>query len=467
MKPLVRFVFAAVTLAPASVLAQAAGGYTGSSGTTQTPPTTGTTATTATPAAGTTTTPATTAATAPAAPARAPLVWRGTAFILDQSTSVETLAPGLVQSALSLRSYQLWASIRPRFALGKMFTLGMRQDATFEVFPDYGETGSAGYFGDLWTDVGFRGIPQFAGIRTSMSLRFQWPVSLATRARNIYFTNALVLGFSREFELPRDQSISISLSFVTSHPWVGSTSGGNRIETSPNVPNTTPGVAGSVDRNGCSLAAIQAGADMVGPTVAVCGYGGAAMNTLFGLTSVLSLGYTTPVKGLSVSAQAIMINNWLYTPPAAFVNDRMAGVVEIPNNGRAGDSLGDLRSRAIVGNGDQRMRQFSWLSFSVDYDATKWLSLSAGYYSFRSVTNEDGTYGNPFYAPGAYARVFFTTTFALDAIYEALAHGSEATGGGGGSARSVTMNNQRGRRAFSPSEMARQLRSQQMSAGTF
>jgi hypothetical protein len=440
--------FAAAVIAPASAFAQSTG---------TTPTTAGTArrnATTATPAP----------ATAAAAPA--PLFWRGTSLIIDQSTSLETLAPGLVQSALSLRSYQIWASLRPRFALGKLFTLTMRQDATFEVFPDYGETGSAGFFGDLWTDLAFRGIPAFAGIRTSVALRFQWPVALATRARNTYFTNALVVGLSREFELPRDQAISLSIAFVGSHPWVGSTSGGNRIESSPNVPST-PGQTGSIDRNGCSLAAIQAGTEARGPAVAVCGYGGAAMSAVFSLTSVLSLGYTTPVKGLSFSLQAILINSWLYTPPPAFVTDRMAGVVEVPNNGRAGDSPADLRSRALVGNGDQRMREFTWFSFSADYDATKWLSLSAGYYAYRSVTNEDGTYGNPLYAPGAYTRLFVTTTFSLDAIYEALAHGTEAAGGGSTSARSVTMNDQRGRRPYSPSEMARQLRTQQMASGTF
>lgn len=461
MKPLVRLTIAAALLAPASALAQSSGN-TGAAGTGAQSGSSGS-GTTTTPGAG----PATaTAAPAPAAPAHQPLFWRGTSFILDQSTSLETLAPGLVQSALSLRSYQLWASIRPRFALSKLFTLSMRQDATFEVFPDYGETGSAGYFGDFWTDLSFRGVPQFAGIRTSLAFRFQWPVSLATRARNIYFTNALVVGFSRDFELPRDQSFNISVSFVGSHPWAGSTSGGNRIESSPTVPSG-PGTPGSIDRNGCSLASLQAGADQRGPSVAVCGYGGASMTAAFTLTSVLSLGYTTPVKGLSLSAQAIMINSWLYTPPPAVLVDPMAGVVEVPVNGRGGDSLADLRSRALVGNGDQRMRQFSWLSFSVDYDATKWLSLSAGYYSYRSVTNEDGTYGNPLYAPGAYTRLFVTTTFALDAIYEALAHGSEASGGGSTNARSVTMNDQRGRRPFSPSEMARQLRAQQMGSGTF
>lgn len=425
MKGLVRVASIVALSLPAVAHAQQSnsGGATGSSSSSTTP-------------SSTTPTAATPAAAPEAAPAQpAPLFWRGTSFILDQSTSLETLAPGLVQSSQSLRSYQLWASIRPRFALGRHFSLAVRQDATFELFPDYGETGSAGFFGDLWTDLSFRSIPAFGGIKPIVALRAQWPVSLATRARNVYVTTALVASFSKTFELPRDQGITISLSFVGSHPWAGSTTGGNRLG------------ANTIDRNGCQLVAIDAGADQGSRAQSICTYGPASANTAFGLTSVLSLTYTTPVAGLSFSAMGVMINNWLYELPSAYVVDRMGGVVEVSNN-----SL------------DQRMRQASWLSFSVDYDATKWLSLSLGYYSFRSVTNEDGTYGNPLYQPGGGTRLFFTMAFSLDAIYEALA-GSTVERGAGGSARSVTLNETRPRRRYSPSEQAREVRRQNMGSG--
>lgn len=420
MKGLVRVASIVALSLPAVAHAQqsSSGGATGSSSTPATP---------------SSSTPAPAAAPAPAQPA--PLFWRGTSFILDQSTSLETLAPGLVQSSQSLRSYQLWASIRPRFALGRHFSLAVRQDATFELFPDYGETGSAGFFGDLWTDLSFRSIPAFGGIKPIVALRAQWPVSLATRARNVYVTTALVASFSKTFELPRDQGITVSLSFVGSHPWAGSTTGGNRLG------------ANTLDRNGCQLVAIDAGADQGSRAQSICTYGPASANAAFSLTSVLSLTYTTPVAGLSFSAMGVMINNWLYELPSAYVVDRMGGVVEVSNN-----SL------------DQRMRQASWLSFSVDYDATKWLSLSLGYYSFRSVTNEDGTYGNPLYQPGGGTRLFFTMAFSLDAIYEALA-GSTVERGAGGSARSVTLNETRPRRRYSPSEQAREVRRQNMGSG--
>lgn len=429
MKGLVRVASIVALSLPAVAHAQqsTAGGSTGSTSGSTTAGSSGSTtgSTAATPAA-----PA-----APSAPS-APLFWRGTSFILDQSTSLETIAPGLVQSSQSLRSYQLWASIRPRFALGRHFSLAVRQDATFELFPDYGDTGSAGFFGDLWTDLSFRSIPAFGGIKPVVALRAQWPVSLATRARNVYVTTALVASFSKSFELPRDSSFSISLSFVGSHPWAGSTTGGNRI------------IAGTLDRNGCQLVTTEAGADQNSRSQSICGYGGASSNTAFGLTSVLSLTYAPPVPGLSFSVMGVMLNNWLYELPQAYVVDRMGGVVQVQRDGL-----------------DQRMRQATWLSFSVDYDATKWLSLSLGYYSFRSVTNEDGTYGNPLYQPGGGTRLFFTTSFSLDAIYEALA-GSQVERGAGGSARSVTLNDARPRRRPALSDQARELRRQQMASGS-
>ncbi|MDP3276413.1 MAG: hypothetical protein Q8Q09_14540 [Deltaproteobacteria bacterium] len=439
MKGCVRgFLFAALTL-PASVFAQTSGSTGGNTAQAPTP----TPAPGATGGTGGTAAPAAAEPEAPVAP-RAPLFWRGTSFILDQSTSLETVAPGLVQSSQSLRSYQLWASIRPRFALGSMFTLSVRQDATFEMFPDYGETGSAGFFGDLWTDLIFKGVPAFAGIKPVFGLRAQWPVSLTTRARNVFVTTGLIASFNKSFELPRDQSISIGLTFVGSHPFAGSTTGGNRIID----PNRT-GAEGAADRNGCQVVALDAGVDQNSRATTICGYGGAPANVAFGLTSVLSLGYTTPVPGLSFGVMGVLINSWLYNLPSAYVADRMGGVVEVTNS-----------------TTDQRMRQASWLSFSVDYDATSWLSLSAGYYSFRSVTNEDGQYGNPLYQPGGGTRLFFTMAVALDVLYLTVSGGTTRTGAAV-SARSVTMNESTPRRRFSPTEPARQMRAQQMASGMF
>jgi hypothetical protein len=313
--------------------------------------------------------------------------------------------------------------------------LAVRQDATFELFPDYGDTGTAGFFGDLWTDLSFRSIPAFAGIKPIVALRAQWPVSLATRARNVYVTTALVASLVKNFELPRDQSISLSLSFVGSHPWAGSTTAGNRIG-----PMTE-------DRNACSVVSVDAGADQASRSQTICGYGPAPANAAFNLISVLSLSYATPVRGLSFSFMGVMINNWLYELPPAYVVDRMGGVVEVQTNPL-----------------DQRMRQATWLMFSADYDATKWLSFSLGYYSFRSVTNEDGQYGNPLYQPGGGTRIFFTTSIAIDALYQALG-GGQAGGGGGTSARSVTMNETRPRQRFSPSDQARELARQRLVSG--
>lgn len=70
---------------------------------------------------------------------------------------------------------------------------------------------------------------------------------------------------------------------------------------------------------------------------------------------------------------------------------------------------------------DQRMRQSSWFSASIDYDATSWLGLSAGYYVVRPIRQPDNTIGNPFWSPGGNSRLFFSLTFTLDQLYQSIA----------------------------------------------
>jgi hypothetical protein len=72
-------------------------------------------------------------------------------------------------------------------------------------------------------------------------------------------------------------------------------------------------------------------------------------------------------------------------------------------------------------SGDTRFRQSGWFIASIDYDPRDWLSLSLGYYCLRPILDDDSTYGDPFYKRGANTRVFLTTTFNLDRVYDAAA----------------------------------------------
>lgn len=373
----------------------------------------------------------------------APLPWRGSVFIFDQSVSAETIVPN---ATLTYRpSYQWWISIRPRWALTPTITLTARQDITLEWFNTADTTTfREPQLGDLWTDVIYRGLPPVWGVRTVVGARVQWPLSLASRARGTYFTLGAVVSMNRAFDKFAGGSLSLGLAFVGSHPFTRYTSGGNIV--------VDRGPDGSLDpaRYGCMIARPR-GDVGESTNIATCDYMDAAMNPAFSLATMFTAGYQTPLPQLSLTAMLLLFNAWLYQTPDAVLCDRMAGCHEVP---RASD--------------DNRLRQSTWVLLSADYEVVNWLSLSLGYYSFRSVLDPNGRYGNPFYSPNGSSRLFLTATVALDALYTTLFGAAErGAGGGGGAARGVTMNEVRPRRRWSPNDAARELREQQAVSGFF
>jgi len=335
---------------------------------------------------------------APAAPALLP--WRNSVFIFDQSVSIETMNPNVQLS--DSPSYQWWMSIRPRWYFTRTLSLRVRQDMTLEWFPGSADTTRIRepQFGDLWTDVAFTGIPSFGGITSVLGARLQWPVSLTSRARGVIVTAGIFASLNRSFSLGKGGDLSLGITMVASHPFTNS--------------NTT-GILGQP----IPCAAL----DIALPSL--CTTQG-TLNSVFALNTMFTIGYSAPF-GLSWSALYLLSDSWAAPTPDATLIDSMGGMVTVP---RAGD--------------DTRLRQSSFFSTSVDYDVTKWLNLSLTYYVFRSILNPDGTYGNPFWAPGNSSRFTFTMTFTLDQIYSAIV-GQREGRGGRVNVRGVTMNETRPR----------------------
>jgi hypothetical protein len=69
---------------------------------------------------------------------------------------------------------------------------------------------------------------------------------------------------------------------------------------------------------------------------------------------------------------------------------------------------------------DTQFRQLSWFLTSFDWDPVKELGVSVGYYNLATVIGLDGKYRNPLWSPDA--RVFFSLTAHLDAIYDDATH---------------------------------------------
>ena len=104
----------------------------------------------------------------------------------------------------------------------------------------------------------------------------------------------------------------------------------------------------------------------------------------------------TPKLGLGVTY--VIMNSWTYTPKDVPICVALTGCTE------------PLRV-----NDPQHYRVSTWALASFDYDATDELSVSLGYYNQTNQIGLDGERRKPLWSPDA--RIFFTLTGNLDAIY--------------------------------------------------
>lgn len=353
---------------------------------------------------------------APTAPTATPalLPFRNSTLLLDQSTTPETLWRNVQQSAIP--SYQWWISFRPRWYFTPSLSLRARVDLTTE-WADGGDTTRARepVWGDIWTDLVYSGIPELAGIKFSVGLRALWPTSLASRMRSVYVALGATAGASRTFDMPNHGGdINVGLSFAGSHAFTGYNNGGV---------NSTYGCS-SFDMN----------------TPQTCDSRGGPMNAAFNLTSIFLLGYNTPLHGLGFNFMYLLANSWAYGAGPQTITDPTGGTSVVNPDPNA-----------------TFMRQNSWFLASADYEVTREVSLSLGYYVYRPVLDPNSTYGNPFWSPGGNSRIFFTITASLDGIYQTIR----------GVPRQTSSAHAANTAHPSMNQIARDLRAQQVSNGTF
>ena len=341
------------------------------------------------------------------------LPFRNSSLILDQSITPETVFAGAQLSQIP--SYQWWISFRPRWYFNDNLSLRARADLTTEFFAQSETTRvREPVVGDLWTDLVYTGFPQLAGFKFSAGARALWPLSMASRARSNVVALGAVVGSSRRFDhLPGGGDLTLGLSFAGTHAFTAYSSGG---------------ILGTYD---CGS---------LDPSVPTqCNSTGGPMNAAFNLTSILTVGYNTPVRGLGVNFMYLVANAWLYRPPPAVITDPMAGSITVGYDSSA-----------------TYMRQNTWFLASVDYELSRELSLSVGYYCYRPLLNPDSSYGNPFWAPGGASRIFLSATLALDGIYQTIVGTPRTTAG-----------THAARRQPGANQVAQNLREQQLLQGTF
>jgi hypothetical protein len=104
---------------------------------------------------------------------------------------------------------------------------------------------------------------------------------------------------------------------------------------------------------------------------------------------------------LNLSLGYVLLNYWDYRPPQTPICTTLTGCV-MPS----------------ATPSPTRYRVKPWAVLSIDYDVIDEMSLSLGYYNLTSQIGPDGQRRNPLWSPEA--RIFFTVTGNLDAIYETL-----------------------------------------------
>ena len=318
--------------------------------------------------------------------------FRGSVFLFDQSITPETMSAGAQLSQVP--SYQWWLSLRPRFYIKPNLSLRVRMDLTVEWLNGGADTTyrRQPIFGDIWTDIAYTPKP-FWGIQTTVTGRFIFPSSLDSQANSTVMKVGPAINFTRPFRTKIGEF----------EPSLGGYALYNFVT------NTSAGVRG--DGYSCTSTDY---------TPTVCSQSTGKMNSQAQLVVILGARYS-PHPKVGINLNYIILDSWAYNTPDATIG------------GPSSNGSGVPRS-----NNDTRFRQSSWFLASVDYDATSYLSLSLGYYVLRKVRDADGSIGDPFYHGDGDTRVFLTTVFNLDKVYEAIARRGQRNKAASASAAKAT-----------------------------
>jgi hypothetical protein len=315
---------------------------------------------------------------------------RGSALFLEQSMTTQTarLNPA-EQSYVPL--YEIWLSFRPRYYFNQHWSVRGRFDYTKELTNDQTTTYyREDVFGDIWTDLVYSSALDtlWPGTKVSVGVRALWPTSKASQANGTYVTLGALAGAVHKFEIrgeeaPTFNNFHVGLSFTYLHPFSNATT-----PTSYGDFQYTRQDVGDDNRSIIS--------DQISGTTLVD----------HSLLVVLDTGVQITPK-LSLSLDDILINQWHYAPTGS-------GIVT---------TTGPVNPTLV---GDTQYTPSNWVIVGLDYTLFDELALGLGYYSVATQIAPDGQrrtlFGsdNLFWSPDA--RVFFSITANLDAVFDDAVH---------------------------------------------
>jgi len=275
--------------------------------------------------------------------------------------------------------------ITPRFAINEAFQLRGRIVFNYEFTnSDTTATRNEPRFSDTTLQLFYRKIPEIpGGIKPAASLNLGLPTSPESRARTMVVAPGVSVQLSKTFEhIPGNGSLDLLASGGYSHPLYRSTTPERRTPL-PYVPQC---VGGGASTCGDQLSGTFNTSDSISYTLLVSATWGKWSPALYYLGS----------------------SQWAYTG-----SDREF-------NGKPVTSPDGFSPTSV--------RQVSYFSAWLDYEANSWLTAEVGYSLSRAALKEDGTRGNPLFDKYQDQRVYLGANFNIDNIIKQLEGGPTEAG---------------------------------------
>jgi hypothetical protein len=317
--------------------------------------------------------------------------FRGSALVFEQSMTTQTtqLQPSPEQSYVPL--YELWFSLRPRYYFDEHWSVRGRFDYTKELTNNQATTYyREDVFGDVWTELiyGTKLDGLWPGTRIGVGPRLVWPTSKVSQGNGTYVTAGAIAGALHRFQIHGDAApalneFHIGLTLTYQHPFTAATT--------PTSYGNFAYARQDVGDDDHSILSDQ----LQGLTV--------VNHTLWAL---IDTGLQITPR-LSITADAVIINQWHYAPTNQGVTTT-TGAVNPP--------LVD----------DRQYTESVWIIGGVDYTLFDEVDLTLGYYNLANELGPDGQHRGLFSANNIWwspdARVFFDITANLDVLFDDAAH---------------------------------------------
>ena len=315
------------------------------------------------------------------APATKARRWAGTQIFGQVSMTTATVFKG--QTQYNNPTVDSGLFITPRFAINDAWQLRGRVIFSYEFTnSDETVTKNEPRFSDTTISLFYRKIPELpGGIKPAAAFNLTAPTSPESRARTMILSPGATLQLAKTIEhIPGNGELDLLFSTSYSHPFYS---------------DTTPGVRGST------------------PYAFSCAGGGTCQDQLSGAFNMSD----------QITYSGLIAATWGKWSPALYYN----GASQWTYTGSDVTYLGRPVDEA-PGVGRAHIRQNSYFSAWLDYEANTWLTAEVGYSLSRSLLSGDATYGNPFFDRYQDSRVYLGANFNIDNIMKQLEGGPTEAG---------------------------------------